>query len=184
MDDAQKYLDHVIAKLRAQAQPSGALLIAVLEHISQYIDLTKREIGSLRAADAGPNSFSTASEELGEVVNEAAKATNEIMSAAETIERLDPQAPDRETALRDAVTRIYVACAFQDITGQRVAKVIKTLREIEAKIVSLARVCGGEVERIAEPADGKDETGLLNGPQVAANAKSQADIDRLFEDAG
>ena len=185
IDDAQSYLDRVIAGLRARSGPERDLLVAVLDHISRYIEVTKREIGTLRATDPGKNFFATAAEELQEVIAEAAKATNEIMSAAEAIERLDP-ATGGALAIEDAVTRIYVACAFQDITGQRIAKVIRALGEIETRVAALATACGGEVEHRsvdAAPEAARAEAGLLNGPQLAGQAQSQDDIDKLFENA-
>jgi chemotaxis protein CheZ len=184
IDDAQAYLDRVIARLRVQRGSDEDLIVAVLNHIVQYIEVTKREIGSLRAGDQEQNFFSTASEELQEVVTEAAKATNEIMSAAEEIERLDRAANGGARAVEAAVTRIYVACAFQDITGQRIAKVIRALGEIESRVAALATACGGEVEsRTADAAESSADAALLNGPQRADQAQSQSDIDKLFESA-
>lgn len=185
IDDAQNYLQKVVTKLRAQNRADTEPLLAILEHIAQYIQVTKREISSLRVADGNESFFATASDELGEVVAESANATNEIMSAAEAIERLDPAQEGRD-ALNNAVTRIYLACGFQDITGQRIAKVIRTLKSVEAKIAALATACGGEVEQRMMGASGPpqdEESRLLNGPQLRGQAQSQDDIDKLFESA-
>jgi chemotaxis protein CheZ len=156
----------------------------VLEHLCVYVQSTRNDIADLRKAEGSPNSFSTAAVELEEIVVEASKATHNIMNAAETIETMGAKL-DKESGavLNDAVTSIYEACAFQDITGQRIAKVISTLQQIEAKVVGLARACGGEVETQAIEARAIDESKLLNGPQLALNAKSQEEIDRLFEGA-
>src|SRR5262245_11075153 len=123
LGDAHEYLERVIAtlRLRAPADKDKGPLIAVLDHISRYIQVTRREIASLRGNK--PSLLLGASDELEEVVNEAARATNEIMSAAEAIEQLDPKTLNR-AALSALATKIYTACAFQDITGQRIAKVV------------------------------------------------------------
>ena len=79
--------------------------------------------------------------------------------------------------IQAAVTRIYEACTFQDIAGQRIAKVIKTLKMIDAKITGLINnAMPGEV-REESPEEGQ---GLLNGPALH-NGLSQDDIDRLLE---
>ena len=46
------------------------------------------------------------------------------------------------TKLQDATTRIYEACSFQDITGQRITKVVTTLKTIEAKVAQIVATFG------------------------------------------
>jgi len=85
------------------------------------------------------------------------------------------------------VTNIFEASNFQDITGQRINKVVKTLKHIEAKIDALVEAMGEEADGaqgtkapatdMSEPAD--DET-LLNGPQLPEAAIDQDEIDRLL----
>ena len=88
-------------------------------------------------------------------------------------------------AMQEATMRIYEACSFQDITGQRITKVVSTLKAIEAKVVQIAasfgtrRRTGGVPVPEGAPST---ETGLLNGPQLPAAAMDQADIDRLLAD--
>jgi chemotaxis protein CheZ len=184
LEDAQDYLNRVIATLRSENRPDRDLLASVLAHIASYIETTRREITSLRANDGHKDVFETASDELEEVVTEAARATNEILSAAESIERLDPKTPVGDTPVNAAVTRIYEACAFQDITGQRIAKVIRTLKEIETRVTALATACGGEIaDRAMLLPEKSEEEKLLNGPALGTQARSQDAIDRLFENA-
>jgi chemotaxis protein CheZ len=183
LDDAHNYLEKIITSLHALDRREKGPLIAVLEHLSQYVQSTKKDIAALRNAEGSQNSFSDAAVELEEIVVESSKASHGIMNAAEAIEKVGATLDKASSAaLNDAVTGIYESCAFQDITGQRIAKVIATLQSIETKVVGLARACGGEVETQAiETRSSSDEAGLLNGPQLALNAKSQEEIDRLFE---
>lgn len=185
LDDAHHYLERIIKSLHALDRREKGPLIAVLEHLSVYVDSTKTDIAALRNADGSKNSFSTAADELEEIVAEASRATHSIMNAAEAVEKLSARLDSSASAvLTDAVTRIYESCAFQDITGQRIAKVIRTLQGIETKVVALAKACGGEVETEAVEAKTENgDDGLLHGPQLAANAKNQDEIDRLFEGA-
>jgi chemotaxis protein CheZ len=86
------------------------------------------------------------------------------------------------------VTRIYEACNFQDITGQRISKVVATLKTIETRLVSLAAAVGhGEgAAKSGKPApqDGSkgSDAGLLNGPQLPQNATKQDEVDALLND--
>ena len=48
--------------------------------------------------------------------------------------------------LQDAVTRIYEACSFQDITGQRITKVVTTLKVIEEKVAHIISTFGPNTE--------------------------------------
>jgi chemotaxis protein CheZ len=120
------------------------------------------------------------------------------MDAAERITSL---AGDADTPLRDGlieqVTRIFEACGFQDITGQRVSKVVAVLQHIEQRLADLAGpgvTPNGSAKSMppiaasaADPArpDGAfDEPGLLNGPQLPGKASSQADIDEILAATG
>jgi chemotaxis protein CheZ len=185
LDDAHNYLEKIIASLHVLDRSEKGPLVAVLEHLSHYVQSTKKDIAALRNSEGSQDSFSTAAGELEEIVVESSKATHGIMNAAEAIERIGAKLDKAAAAVvSDAVTSIYESCAFQDITGQRIAKVIATLQSIETKVVGLARACGGEVE--IQAIDGRAptaESALLNGPQLALNAKSQEEIDRLFESA-
>ena len=85
------------------------------------------------------------------------------------------------TRLQDATTRIYEACSFQDITGQRITKVVGTLKTIEAKVVQIVATFGnGDRETLDEFAGAATDAALLNGPQHPAVAMDQSDIDKLL----
>ncbi len=85
----------------------------------------------------------------------------------------------------DAATRIYGACGFQDITGQRVTKVVKPLEDIEERIDALVAAFGSEIGKFKaeqpEREEKKDsDEDVLHGPQLAKDAKSQAEVDALL----
>jgi chemotaxis protein CheZ len=97
--------------------------------------------------------------------------------------------PEDAAVMQDVVTRIYEACSFQDITGQRITKVVTTLKAIEAKVAHIMDVFQPDTkgERIeAVSTDRKDTSSpdptasLLNGPQLPTNAMDQSDIDALL----
>ena len=82
--------------------------------------------------------------------------------------------------MQDATTRIYEACSFQDITGQRITKVVNTLKTIEAKVGQIVFMFGDAGGEGAAAAGRSDEAALLNGPQLPAAAMDQSDIDKLL----
>jgi chemotaxis protein CheZ len=185
LDDAQDYLAKLIATLAALDRREKGPLLAVLEYLSRYIANTRGEILALRQQGGGSGLFDGANDELGEIVAETARATNRIMEATEAIESLtgtlDPQFSSR---ILDVTTRIYEACSFQDITGQRISKVVRALGQIEERVAALAAACGDGSKPAAT--DGRADRGtgdaaLLHGPQLARDAVSQDEIDRLFE---
>jgi chemotaxis protein CheZ len=182
LDDAHGYLQKIIDSLRTLDREEKGPLIAVLEHLSHYVQSTRRDIAALRVADDSEDSFVTAASELEEIVAESAKATDDIIAAAESIEQV-AAGRDRATAktLNDAATRIYVSCAFQDITGQRIAKVLHALQRIEMGVAELAQACSGELgSRSAAGAEAKPKALSLEGPPRGGQSSRQEDIDRLF----
>jgi chemotaxis protein CheZ len=88
--------------------------------------------------------------------------------------------PASAAALTGAVTQIYEASSFQDITGQRITKVVRALQSMETKLQALAGAFGRADFTPAAPVEG--DAALLNGPQLAQSASSQDDIDALFAD--
>jgi chemotaxis protein CheZ len=153
-------------------------LLGVLQYLSEHIRHTRRELGTLRSGDG--QILASTTDELEEIVAETARAANEIMGAAEAIEALMPKVEKPVAdALLAAVTRIYEASAFQDITGQRITKIIRAVQDIEEKIGTLARACG-DLEAAAG-GDVEGDAALLNGPQLGNTAATQDDIDALFD---
>jgi len=179
--DAHGFLDRVIEQLRGLKSPQKDTLVSVLQYLSDHIRTTRSEISALRQEGGNQHLFGNTADELEEIVTETARAANNIMDAAEAIERVAATVePGASGALMDAVTKIYEASAFQDITGQRITKVVRTLQSLETKLASLTEAFGPAKENGADSGPQGDEA-LLNGPQLKKNASSQSDIDALFE---
>lgn len=155
--------------------------------LAQYIVDAKKEIFAISTNDKAEDVITDASQHLDEVIKSTEQATNTIMDAADAIQNAAPGiGGDKEKQIMDASIRIYDACTFQDITGQRIRKVIKLLENIEERIDKLNGLFGssGTVAEISAEPKVLTEKDLLNGPQLAANATSQADIDALFASLG
>jgi chemotaxis protein CheZ len=180
LPDAHDYLDRVIRELRALKAPQKDTLVSVLQYLSDHIHATRMEISTIKGGAQGDQLFGGTADELEEIVTETARAANRIMDAAETIEgvaaKVDTAAA---TALTDAVTQIYEASSFQDITGQRITKVVRALQSMESKLQSLTTAFGPAEAIVAAPVEG--DAALLNGPQLPSGATSQDDIDALFD---
>lgn len=181
----------VIAALLSSGTPNlvgvSRKIYAELEALNRYIQTAKAEIAALRPDEVKNEYLPVAANELDAIVQATADATNEIMDATETIERVSEQLEgDQQDSLVDATTRIYEACGFQDITGQRITKVVKALKEIEVKVDGLVVAFGGELDKIKakEPAKPAKEPSpdeeLLHGPQQPGEGISQDEIDRLL----
>lgn len=168
-------------------------LYAELEALARYIQHAKREIAQIRPDDLAAEHIPSAAGELDAVVGATEDATNRIMDACDAIQAVaDGLDEQPRAALVDAVTRIFEACNFQDVTGQRITKVVRTLKHIERKIEVLVEALGEEVSRTrptsateprggfggAEPAD--DDRHLVNGPALPGQGIDQSEIDRLL----
>nr|WP_305123270.1 protein phosphatase CheZ [Roseomonas sp. GC11] len=88
--------------------------------------------------------------------------------------------------VNDAATSIVLACAFQDITGQRLRKILSTMRQVEARVTTLVSLMGIKPEEASSKAweeknDDRPDAHLLNGPSSAAQGGlGQSAVDDLF----
>ncbi len=157
-------------------------LLAEVEELGKTIASAKAEIAALRVDDITISHIPFATDELDAIVAHTASATHAILESCEVLDDAASATTGEVSArLQDATTKIYEACSFQDITGQRITKVVTTLKAIEAKvaqIVSTFGVGGGSIDDVVAVSMGEDE--LLNGPQLPALAMDQSDIDKLM----
>jgi chemotaxis protein CheZ len=81
--------------------------------------------------------------------------------------------------VQDHVVRIYEACNFQDLSGQRIGKVIEMLMMLEERLVATIERYNNTGEPAQTPSPNND---LINGPRLdgASGHASQQDIDAMF----
>lgn len=163
----------------AEAQAKLESLHRDCADLARYIVTARREIAQMRPKDLTQDKLPRAGQELDAIVQTTEEATNTIMEAAEQImaANVDSQ------VVNDAVMRIFEACSFQDITGQRIAKVVKTIEHIEQRLDGLKSAWGPDVG-IDEPAPSEPEgadAALLNGPALDGEGVSQDDVDAMFD---
>jgi chemotaxis protein CheZ len=168
--------------------PSDKGLYLELKRLAAFIEQTKAEIAALRPDEVKLAFLPKATDELDAIVRSTAEATNRIMDAAEIVsgvaDKIDAEGSGK---LMDAVTSIYEACSFQDITGQRITKVVNTLKVIESRIDQMIFSAGaaGEAAAIApisveQPPHALSDSELLNGPALPGQGRSQEEIDALL----
>lgn len=163
----------------------------------QHIQKIRKEIAAIRRPGSEPDKdhFSKMSDELDAIVQATETATDTIMTNVEELEDIvnavRPMLNNAEgRALLDSVPEktgnIFEACAFQDITGQRITKVVNSLQYVEERVNALIAIWGENQIAHEAPDDQKpiDEyKKYLNGPQLAGHGVSQADVDAMFGEA-
>ncbi len=164
----------------------AALLRTQLGDLAAYMDTLRHELAQLRSIEIKHGHIPAATDELDAVIAETAAATGNIMDACERLQSHVSAAPESlRTAVEADVTAIFEACSFQDITGQRISKVVKALKNIEGKVSDILSALGHTGTPASTPAAAlaaapAGDAALLNGPQLAGKAISQEDIDKLL----
>ncbi len=167
-----------------------------LQEIHDAISRTKQEIATLHRGEYQGVEISRMTNELSAIVDGTEQATESILHAAEQI---DNDAADLVAALRqdrnrdsasdiqDQVVKIFEACNFQDLTGQRISKVVAAFTFIEERVGRMMEIWGGlesfrDIE-LEESCTRNEDEALLNGPALEddADIASQDDIDALFD---
>jgi len=184
-DPIEAAVRQVLSTLTGDMTTTEASLLAELEALGREVQRAKTEIAALRVDDINDSHIPRATDELDAVVEHTANATNEILDVCEGLEAMQARLPAVEAdKLGHAVTRIYEACSFQDITGQRISKVVSALKAIETRVAAVtarfAKDAPPPLEEEAPAAPVTEGRALANGPQMPGSGSSQADIDKLL----
>lgn len=128
-------------------------------------------------------------DELESVRRDTGSATHTVLGA---IEQIDDMAKTLAAAVKteqhralaqdiqEQATRIYEACNFQDIAGQRIANALLAIDAVESQ---LARVAAALDDRVtAQPT--MQRHALVNGPRLDGDRGhvSQEDVDAIFSE--
>lgn len=164
-----------------------------LDQIYEAIAKTKTEIASINGVGMNLGA-SRPQDELDAVVCGTENATNQILSAVEEVEANATLLANTLTGdggllaanIQEKVLTIYEACNFQDITGQRITKVVEALRFVSERTDRMIEIWGGmdsfaQIE--GDRLDNREGDDLLkNGPALESDndLASQDDIDALF----
>jgi chemotaxis protein CheZ len=158
-----------------------------LAELKDAIARTMDELSAL-VGDGHDRPLARAAGKLGAAIEGMEKATEAILKSAEVIDdsakalaaaSKTDYARGLTQEIQDHVVKVYEACNFQDLGGQRISSVIETLGTIETQIDGMLarhRIRAGTGE--AEP-----RHDLLNGPRLDGDSghTSQQDIDLMFD---
>ncbi len=197
-----------LADLLDSRQRAAAVNIDVLQRdlkeLRDHIERSKGEIAALVGKDGKALSaprLNGATEELYEIVASTERATSEILEATEWVQErvtsLGLSDAERQE-FEQRCMEIFTACSFQDITGQRIAKVVATMSYVEQRVITMMSMWDAdgadhEAAAVRTTIDGNRpretdgtpsvpdaESSLLNGPQLPGHGLGQDAVDALF----
>jgi len=151
-----------------------------LMDMANAIARTKAEIAALGTPDHESSRLGGASLALDAIVRATERATSEILSAAEDVQETawTLRETGSDAAMCDALdqraTQIYTACSFQDLTAQRTARIIHTLRYLEERVASMMAIWGDEADAVPPPPGEFAGAGPID--------LSQSDVDRFIDE--
>lgn len=174
-------------------QSDGEALKRELVGLFHYIQRVRQEIAAIYRPANGDHQFDSMADQLDAIVGTTEEATNTIMEAMENnneiVARLREGITDADQlACLDRIAAngaaVFEACSFQDITGQRVSKVVKSVSYVEERINALIQIWGRDELDNVEVKPEREKTAdemLTHGPQLAGEGISQDEIDKLFD---
>jgi chemotaxis protein CheZ len=173
----------------SQQQLEAEWMAHELSALHSAITRNMRELSAL-INDGDNRRMSRAAGELGAAVEGMEKATQKILASAELIDDCvralaaalsDDYHHGLAQDVQDQLVRIYEACNFQDLAGQRISKVIALLNMIEEKLASMIACNSGAGVQSTETKSAPTSD-LINGPRLdgATGHASQRDIDAMF----
>ena len=163
-------------------------IYAEFRELSDYISRAKKEILAVQPTEIKEIDIPRAGLELSAIVHQTEAATHAIMGATEAMMAASTDSVEECKKAQDtAATQIFEACSFQDITGQRIAKVIDTLNHIESRLTDLSALM--DTEGSGDPSkpggtvtpfkSGNNE--FLSGPSLEGDGGvTQSEVDALL----
>ena len=175
-----------LAKVEASAAPETERLTSELNLI---VGAISGSVVKANGADLPCNAppMTRIAYELTEVISSTEHATQKILGAAEEIDQATKNLSATLTGkyeqdlvqdIQDVVIRIFEACNFQDLAGQRVSKVLSILNFVEDHVARVLEEIARESASVR-----RDGEQLLHGPRLESDSGhvSQAEIDAMFE---
>ncbi len=187
LEDVMRLAEIMAESFQSFFKTMDLAIYSELGEMAREIANMKEELAQLRLSDMRDEHIPTAGRELDAIVEATEEATNTIMSAAEEIMGADTEdAEGYQSLVSEKIIDIFQACSFQDITGQRISKVVTTLSALDKRITTLVEKL--KIMRITDAQGKGNETEaekrarelLLNGPQFKGEGVSQDDVDAFF----
>ena len=186
-EDLSNTVEQLMSQFQADSEEVTKRVAGEVNELLSFIDTAKADIASMQPATLVARDLPTAADELDAIVEHTEQAASEIMDAADELSSIASACEgDIAARLEVVVTKIFEASTFQDITGQRITKVVKVIKFIEDKLDDLAEAIGdmagedGVVVTREANVEVVGDDALLNGPQLEGDGNSQDDIDALL----
>jgi chemotaxis protein CheZ len=173
--------------LRPVFNAIDAAIYRELKAIADYISFLRSEIGELQANDMRSKRIPAAGEELNAVVSATEAAGNAIMARAEAVMGASPATLEEYKAfVEEQMLAIFEACSFQDLTGQRITKVVNTLEQIETRVARFAVATNAnDKDGFANESEAarseRQEALLLHGPALEGEGIVQNEVDAILD---
>jgi chemotaxis protein CheZ len=163
-------------------------------NLIQYISRMREEVARVSQRSDDRTHFESVSQHLEEIVGSTENATNQILEHIEGIDNLADEirssgalgrVPELCDKINEHTMQAIEACTFQDITGQRIGRIISSMEFVEQRVNAMIELMGRtDIETLGVELPEQDQrTGddaLLNGPQLPGEEISQDEIDKLF----
>lgn len=134
-DDLQRFADRRIAELSAEVHGAVQILDFSEATLSAHLEEIQSQIARLIASPSRATRNSGL--ELEAVVRATESAANRILDAAESICEWVREGKQDPEAFAVKMETIFEACAFQDLTGQRIRRAIEHLEQVEATLAHM-----------------------------------------------
>lgn len=188
---------------KAGGHSNNTQLFQELGELARYINNAKKELQEVKSSNIADQHLPTATNQLDAIVQMTEQATGRIMDECDRLTMFHNDLRDRllsmdppldpmvmagiDDALNEAatsITHVFEACNFQDITGQRIQKVVRALQEIERQVLRMVVVFGlvANEDKLDDEtkAELQEDAALLNGPQLAGQGLEQDEIDAIL----
>jgi hypothetical protein len=178
-------LSRIEKSIAAHQEPAeiDKFRLDILE-MSKAIARTRAEIAAIKPDDSQGGHIGVASGELDSIVSATESATSDILAAAERVQEAAWTLRESDVSsslcdmLDERATEIYTACSFQDLTAQRIRKVIEALGFLEKRVNAMAEIWQFEDDVPDEPFGRATSA----SPFASDPSMSQADVDFVLVD--
>ena len=185
-------IDSLKSYITTEHDPADMLQLRLdILDMTQTIEQIKTEIantGDIANSGEDGTAISDAQLELNVVLDETEEATSNILSSAEKIQEIiwELKETEKDNAgfdkIDELVTEVYMACSFQDVTGQRLRKVVGLTSDIEQRLKNMVSLWDADELLQYKQSDetNTEDENLKNGPALPPDAQEQIDIDAVL----
>ncbi len=203
IEDVRKLVESVKSLFDGDFKAPDLELYGEIGDLARFINDVRKDLGDFNPSQIADKEIPEASDQLDAIVKTTEQATGQIMDACDRLEESHSWLKDKlqnsnppipadtwmgvEDAINESkanITNIYEACNFQDLTGQRINKIVEALREVERHVLRMVMVFGLQHKNVDEEVrkEIEEEAQLLNGPALpGASALDQDDIDDILD---